>query len=112
MVESTMPFVSLSQIPVRENIIHGINDRFIYTDNLTFAFWTIEEGAILPEHSHPHEQVANVLEGSFELTIEGVSSILTPGTIGIIPANARHSGRAMSPCRILYVFYPIREDYR
>jgi quercetin dioxygenase-like cupin family protein len=112
MLENTMPFVSLSQIPIRENIIHGFNVQFVHTDNLTFAFWAIEEGAILPEHSHPHEQVANVLEGRFELTIEGVSSILTPGSIGIIPANARHSGRALSPCRVLDVFYPIREDYR
>ena len=29
----------------------------------------------------------------------------------MIPSNATHSGRAITACRILDVFYPLREDY-
>ena len=66
----------------------------------------------MPEHNHPHEQVANVLDGRFELTIDGETRVLESGMVAIIPPNAVHSGRAISDCRILDVFYPIREDYR
>ena len=69
-------------------------------------------GALLPEHSHHHEQVVHLYEGEFELTVEGVPILATPGTVFAIPPNARHSGRALSACRIMDVFCPVREDYR
>jgi quercetin dioxygenase-like cupin family protein len=33
------------------------------------------------------------------------------GSVAVIPSNARHSGKAVTACRILDVFYPLREDY-
>jgi hypothetical protein len=36
---------------------------------------------------------------------------LMPGSVGIIPPNAVHSGRALTDCKILDVFSPVREDY-
>jgi len=79
---------------------------------MTFAYWNIDKGAILPEHSHRHEQVANVLEGRFQLTIKAQSKILEPGDIAVIPSNVKHSGKAITKCRILDVFFPMRGDYR
>jgi quercetin dioxygenase-like cupin family protein len=66
----------------------------------------------LPEHSHPHGQVTNVLKGEFELTVDGESKRLGPGSVVIIPPNAVHSGKALAKSRVIDVFYPIREDYR
>ena len=79
---------------------------------MTFALWEIDAGALLPEHSHHHEQVVHLYEGEFELTVEGKPILATPGTVFAIPPNARHSGRALTACRIMDVFYPVREDYR
>ncbi|MCB0322526.1 MAG: cupin domain-containing protein [Bdellovibrionales bacterium] len=106
-----MPFIEIERIEGKE-LIPGFEVRFIHSDTMTFAHWNIKAGAILPEHSHHHEQVAHVLEGKFELTIDGRTMVVEPGTVGIIPSNAVHSGRAITDCRILDVFYPIREDYR
>jgi TolB-like protein len=61
--KSFMPFIEIAEIKERE-IFRGFKVRFVHSANITFAHWTIETGAILPQHSHPHEQVANVLEGS------------------------------------------------
>ncbi len=47
-----------------------------------------------------------------ELTIDGETQTLRPGTVGIIPSNAVHSGKAITPCRIIDAFHPVREDYR
>ncbi|PKP53624.1 MAG: cupin domain-containing protein [Bacteroidetes bacterium HGW-Bacteroidetes-1] len=95
-----------------KTIIDGYHAKFIHSKNMTLAFWEIEENKSLPEHSHKHEQVAQMIEGEFEMTIEGKTQILRPGNIAIIPSNARHSGRAITNCKILDVFYPIREEYK
>ena len=30
---------------------------------MTFVYWEVPAGTVLPEHSHPHEQVAHTFEG-------------------------------------------------
>ncbi|MCH8876294.1 MAG: cupin domain-containing protein [Chloroflexi bacterium] len=53
-----------------------------------------------------------VLEGEFELTVAGKSMLVRPGVVAVIPADAKHSGRAVTDCIAIDVFYPVREDYR
>lgn len=103
--------IPLSQVESKE-IIAGFNGRFIHSENMTFAYWTIAKDAALPEHSHHHEQVVNMLEGEFELTVDGQPHRLMPGDVVIIPGGVSHSGRAISDSRILDVFQPPRDDYR
>lgn len=106
-----MGFIDLTSIDEKE-IVAGYRARFVHGDNLTMAYWNVDPGAELPEHSHPHEQVANVLEGIFELTVDGESRVLEPGQVAVIPSGVPHSGRAITACRLLDVFHPTREDYR
>ncbi len=93
-------------------VFAGFHGRFIHTVNMTFAYWEIRKGSALPEHAHFHEQVAHMLEGEFEFTIDGISNSLFPGMIATIPSNVKHAGRAVTDCKILDVFYPVREDYK
>jgi quercetin dioxygenase-like cupin family protein len=58
-----------------------------------------------------HEQVVHVYEGEFEVTVAGKTTVLHGGSIGIIPSNAVHSGRALTDCKVMDAFYPLREDY-
>jgi quercetin dioxygenase-like cupin family protein len=102
---------SLDAAPTRE-IMPGFRGKFLHSDTMTFVYWDIAEGSALPQHSHPHEQVVNMLEGEFEIVVDGTPHRLRPGEVFAIPGNAVHSGRALTACRILDVFYPIREDYR
>lgn len=101
----------LTNIPARE-LFPGFSGKFVHTDNMTFAYWEIKKGSNLPEHSHMHEQVVNMLEGEFEITLEGTPNHLKPGNVLPIPSHAKHSGRAITDCKILDVFYPVREDYK
>lgn len=103
--------VDLSTIESKE-IIEGLSAKFVHSENMTMAFWTIKAGASLPEHSHPHEQVSNLLQGEFELTIDGVPTRLQPGKVVIIAGDQPHSGRAITDCEILDIFHPVREDYK
>lgn len=92
-------------------VIAGFHGRFIHSANMTFVMWNLEAGAVLPEHSHPHEQVVHMLEGELEVTIDGATTVLRAGDVGVIPSNAVHSGRALTACRVMDAFYPLREDY-
>lgn len=105
-----MSFLDLADIEERE-LIEGYHVRFIHTENLTLAYWNIKAGHDMPSHAHPHEQVANLLEGTFELTVDGATRTLEPGSVALIPPHTVHSGRSVSDCRLLDVFYPVREDY-
>lgn len=92
--------------------IPGFHGRVVHSDTMTFVLWRIDAGAVLPEHNHVHEQVAMVLDGTFEVTVSGQTRRMSAGMIGNIPSNARHSGRAITECRIIDAFQPVREDYR
>lgn len=92
--------------------IPGFHGRVVHSDSMTFVLWRIDAGARLPEHHHVHEQVAIVMAGEFELVVDGTPTRMKPGMVGTVPSNARHSGVAITDCRILDVFQPIREDYR
>ena len=93
-------------------VIPGFHGRFIHSEQMTFALWRIDKGAVLPPHAHHHEQVVHVFSGELEIAVEGVAHRCTPGTVLVIPANARHEGRAVSEVSVMDVFAPVREDYR
>lgn len=101
----------ITEIEPKE-IVEGYIARFLHTDSMTFAFWEVKAGAQLPAHHHIHEQVSQIIEGQFEMTIDGKTKIHKPGSILVIPPNVEHSGKAITPCKILDVFNPVREDYK
>ena len=106
-----MPFIELKNLAKKE-IFPGFTARGIHTGTMSFIYRDVKAGAEVPEHNHLHEQVANVLKGSFELTVNGETTILKPGVVAVIPAYAVHSGRAITACELLDVFTPEREDYK
>ena len=105
-----MAFIEIDTIERRE-ILPGYTVRFVHTDSMTFAYWDVKAGSPLPEHSHHHEQVASVVEGTYELTVDGETKQLKAGEIAVIPSNVPHSGMAITDCKLMDVFCPVREDY-
>lgn len=106
-----MSFIKFESLEVKEPV-PGYKAIFVHSKNMTLAYWEIEEGALMPEHSHPHEQVASVVEGRFELTIADESRVLDIDSAAVIPSNTPHSGRAITDCRLIDAFHPVREDYQ
>ena len=106
-----MSFITLSTLEERE-MAPGFRARFVHTEHMTLAYWHIRAGATLPDHAHPQEQVTNIIEGTFSLTMEGDTRTITPGDIVVIPSHIHHSGRAETDCILIDVFSPPRDDYR
>jgi len=96
----------------KKEVIKGFKGRFFHTDSFTIAFWEIEKGAILPEHSHIHEQTTQVIEGELEMTVNDKTKVLKSGMIISIPSFIKHSGKAITSCKLTDTFCPVREDYK
>jgi quercetin dioxygenase-like cupin family protein len=105
-----MTFTNLDDLPVTSPF-PGWRGKFLRSGRMTFVYWDVTAGTVLPEHSHPHEQVAHIFQGEFEIVVDGVKQVLRPGSVSVIPPNAAHSGRTITDCKILDVFCPVREDY-
>ena len=106
-----MAFIDLKNKPVL-TIWPGISGRFMHTDNMTYGIITIDEGTPLPEHAHPHEQWTHVLEGELKLTIGNETMVLSSGMSAHMPPDVPHSGEAITECRVMDCFLPVREDIK
>lgn len=106
-----MPFINLHDLEEKE-LNPGFKGHIIHSVNMTVAHFHVKAGSVLPEHSHPHEQVTCILEGEFEMTVNGETEVLGAGSAAIIPSDAIHSGRAITDCRAIDAFHPVREDWR
>jgi quercetin dioxygenase-like cupin family protein len=59
-----------------------------------------EQGTAFGMHSHPGEEIINVLEGSLEYTIEGEKPVtLKAGDVLFVPAGKNHSARNVGNVR-------------
>ncbi len=106
-----MAFLKPEDMNYRE-LFPGCRARLVHTEKMTISQVILDAGAVVPEHTHEHEQVSNVIQGKFEFTIGGKTHILEPGQIAVIPSNVPHVGKALTDCYIIDVFSPVREDYK
>ena len=79
---------------------------------MSFAQYAIDAGASIHEHHHPNEEVWIVFEGELEVTIDGVKQVAGPGTVAVVPLDARHSVRALTAGRAIVANHPVRHDLR
>ncbi len=105
-----MPFIEISGLKEKE-IVSGFYGKFVHGKKMTASFWRVDAGAVLPAHAHPHEQVSVVVSGVFEMTLDGETRRLEPGMMVMIPSGVEHGGRAITECKLMDIFSPIREDY-
>lgn len=97
----------------RHDPFPGVRMHTTQAEQMTLSVVDLEPHAIIPEHSHPHEQIGYMVEGEFEFIIGGKSHHVTPGQIWRIPGGVPHKVIAGErPARAIDVFYPIREDMR
>ena len=68
-------------------------------------------GASIHEHSHPQEEVYEVVEGELEVTIDGAAQVIRTGLVAIVPGNAPHSVKALTDGRAIIVDYPLRRGF-
>ena len=106
-----MAIVEIDTLRVIERL-PGWFGRYFHSQNMTFAHYEFHSGASIHEHFHPEEEVYEVIEGELEVTIDGVPQTARPGVVAIVPANARHSVKALTDGRLIVVDTPRRPDFQ
>jgi quercetin dioxygenase-like cupin family protein len=105
-------FFDPSKIERRE-LVPGITLRIMWGDKVMMSMVEIAPHAVLPPHTHPHEQAGLVLEGEFEFTIGGEKRQMGPGDAYIIPGGVEHTLVASDGWALaLDIFSPPREEYK
>jgi quercetin dioxygenase-like cupin family protein len=91
----------------------GVRARALFGDGAMLNLVELDPGAVVPEHSHPHEQLGIGISGLIVMTSEGQEFPLGPMDAMHIPSGVVHGGVAgPEGAVVLDVFVPIREDFR
>lgn len=99
-----------SSVPVESlNPLLGLH--FVVGQNVMLARVLLKRGCIVPEHSHPNEQITFIMEGALKFWIDGKEIVVNAGEVLTIPPNMPHKAEALSDTVDYDVFNPPRADW-
>ena len=91
----------------------GVTAKIASGEKLMFSLVALEPAAVVPTHTHPHEQMGMMVSGTMEFTIAGETRLLTGNEIYLVPGGVPHAAKAGPGGAVaLDAFAPPREEYR
>ena len=91
----------------------GVTARIVSGEKLMFSLVTLAPGAVVPTHSHPHEQLGMMVSGTMEFTIAGETRTLSGNELYVVPGGVPHAAKAGPEGAVaLDAFSPPRDEYR
>ena len=72
----------------------------------------LEEGAVVPAHRHPHEQITYIVEGELSMDVAGRTYTLEAGDSLLFPSDVEHGAIALQRTLVVDTFSPPREEYK
>lgn len=85
--------------------------HFVAGQNVMLARVLLKKGCIVPEHSHPNEQITFILEGALKFYIDNREIVVSAGEVLAIPPNMPHKAEALEDTVDFDVFDPPRADW-
>ena len=73
---------------------------------------TLEAGAELAAHDHPHEQITYLISGTLELNVGDQTFALGQGDSVLVPGGVTHGGVAHTRSVAIDAFAPPREEFK
>ena len=71
----------------------------------------IAAGAVVPMHTHPHEQIGYLVSGRVRFELGAEVQELSAGDSWVIPSEVPHEVTALEDAVALDIFSPAREEY-
>ncbi len=92
--------------------LDGIEQKtLVHGDKTLMVEFLLQKDAVLPLHSHPHEQTGYLVKGQIRLTIGADVHEVMPGDSWCIPGSVLHGAEIIEESVAVEVFSPVRKDY-
>ena len=94
-------------------LVTGARTRTFWGQEMLLSLVEVDANALVPLHTHPHEQGGIIVEGELEMGIDGEVKLLKPGDMYIIPGDVEHYAKAHDVKAVaLDIFSPVREEFK
>jgi quercetin dioxygenase-like cupin family protein len=91
----------------------GVTAKIVPGERMMLSLVTFAPDAVVPTHSHPHEQMGMLVSGTLEFTIAGETRVLSGSGIVFVPGGVPHAAKAGPGGAVaLEAFSPPREEFR
>ena len=105
-----MKHIKWDEIPAER-----LNDKFVrklaWDGKIMVGLTLVEQGYVVPLHSHDNQQVTFVTSGKWRFNIGGKVTDVGPNEMISIPANVPHTAEAVETLVAYDIFTPPREDW-
>ena len=98
----------------KEELKPDLHRRLVTGERMMIAHVYLDEGCVVPQHSHENEQLTYILEGALRFWIgEDESEVqdVRAGEVLFIPSNVWHKAEALEDTLDVDIFSPPREDW-
>ena len=98
----------------KEALSPELSRRLITTERMMLAHVYLEQGCIVPKHSHENAQLTWILEGRLRLWLgedEAVVVDVAAGEVLHIPSYVPHRAEALETTLDVDIFCPPRQDW-
>ncbi len=109
-VKHALQYIPWHTIPL-EPLNPRLQRQFVVGQEIMVARVLLKKGCIVPEHSHPNEQLTYILDGALKFWIDGREIVVHAGEVLCIPSNMPHKAEAMADTVDLDIFNPPRADW-
>ena len=114
-IKHAAPTAKLQYIPWHTVPLEDLNPllqrQMVWGQQIMLARVLLKKGCIVPEHSHPNEQLTYIVEGALKFWIDGQEITVRSGETLCIPSNVPHKAEAVEDTVDLDVFTPPRADW-
>jgi quercetin dioxygenase-like cupin family protein len=92
--------------------LDGIEQKTLaYGDKTLMTEFLLRQGAVLPRHSHSHEQTGYLVKGRIRVSIGSNEHEARAGDSWCIPGGVEHGAIILEDSVAIEVFSPVRDDY-
>ena len=107
-----MPLIEHNEVEAVEMLPGVFRRTMTAGDKMMLVEVHMDEGAVVPMHTHPHEQTGYLASGRCRLQIGEDVRDLEPGGCWMIPGDVPHEATALEASVFVDIFSPPREEYR
>lgn len=95
-----------------KTVLDGVQMKTLtHGERTLFSEFRFAKGAVVPVHTHPHEQTGYVVKGAMRFTVNGDIIVANAGDSWNLASNIPHGAEALEESVVVEVFSPVREDY-